>query len=77
MNQLGKDYMSKVDHDFAGLNKDVKKEFIEPSNEQVYERCMRLGVETKRFDLLNSNEIEAIAAKTIKEDFYKQAKLKN
>lgn len=77
MNKKGTDYINKTDLDFASLRRKMRELYAKPTSEQVYERCMRLGIENKLFELKDTTEIENIAEKTLKEDFYNKYKFTN
>ena len=72
MNKLGKDFLRSVSEEFSKLPKKVRATYKKPSQSQVFERIMRLGIEARVFQLSEHSDIERVSYATLKDDFIKQ-----
>lgn len=68
MNLLGNKYIKDVTRRFSSLPLSVRKTFVQPTNNEIHERCLRLGNEERKYSL-NGLEHEEIAYHSLKEDF--------
>lgn len=71
MNKKGIEYIASSNLKLKKHIDENKLKFTHPSADEIYERCMRLGVEERSFDLTSHEDMELIAIASLKNDFVK------